>query len=515
MPFGPYTDWADCISKNGDKSSPEGFCAWLENKITGKWPGQLAKDKYPEAFMTAYDAALVDGKTEPEAFKLAEEAAKKAGYDLTRFGWVKAFQAPTMKKVSGVRIFAAGTWTDSSGTERTWSEEDLNKMAAAFQAGVPEIVPLKCGHTSDEFNQKIAEALGVPVDVVTGDKGQGQISIGKMTSLERKGDLLVATFDNIPEPIANLIEGGQYSTVSVEIEDQVGDFGPVITGVALLGAEEPAVDKATLERALVFGGARKGARVLSFEKGDELPDAATLQSEFNDIRKAFAEVVKGKKGAPVFRAMFGGMAELFDKMVGGRHTADAGTGNEAPEDRANAKGKNTKEGEQNQMDMLKQMAAMLGLKPEATAEEVMSAMKAVLDKVNAVPPVMAEELKKATDRIGVLEAQVTGQTSLAAWKEKTASFTSIPGTALEHATKLAEIEAKAGKPVAEAQFAALAEANRLSAEASKVIGTSRNGEPTDFDKEVTAYMKAHADVAKGTAIKAVAKARPDLWAARA
>jgi hypothetical protein len=512
MPFGPYGSFEDCVSKNGDKSSPEGFCAWLEHKITGKWPGQMSADKYPEVFMTAYDAALVGGKTEPEAYKLAEEAAKKAGYSLTRFGWVKAFQAPTMKKVSGVRIFAAGTWTDSSGTERTWTEDDLNKMSAAFQAGVPDIVPLKCGHTSDEFNQKIAEALKVPVDVVTGDKGQGQISIGKMTSLERKGDLLVATFDNIPEPIANLIEGGQYSTVSVEIEDQVGDFGPVITGVALLGAEEPAVDKATLERALVFGGARKGARVMSFAVGEDIP-IASFRAEIEKIRKQVGEAMKGKNASD--QGLFGKVAELFDRMVGGRHTADAGTGNDDPEKR-NAENKNDKKGGNYQMDMLKKMAEMLGLKPEATEEEVLAAMKAMMDKAAAgnVPPEMAKELKKATDEIADLKKRLDGSASLSAWKEKTAKFTAIPGTALEHATALADIESKAGKPAADAQFKALEEANRLAEAALKVVGTSRTGEPTDFDKEVEKYQKANPTVARGTAIKTVAKERPDLWVSR-
>lgn len=40
MPFGPYTDFQDCVLKNKDKSSPEGYCASLHKKITGEWPGQ-------------------------------------------------------------------------------------------------------------------------------------------------------------------------------------------------------------------------------------------------------------------------------------------------------------------------------------------------------------------------------------------------------------------------------------------------------------------------------------------
>ena len=68
-PVGPYANFDECVAKNQDKSSPEGFCAWLEHKITGQWPGGMAVDKYPEPFMVAYDAALVASKPEAKAFK--------------------------------------------------------------------------------------------------------------------------------------------------------------------------------------------------------------------------------------------------------------------------------------------------------------------------------------------------------------------------------------------------------------------------------------------------------------
>ena len=40
MPFGPYKDFDDCVSKNKDKKSPEGFCAYLHKQITGDWPSE-------------------------------------------------------------------------------------------------------------------------------------------------------------------------------------------------------------------------------------------------------------------------------------------------------------------------------------------------------------------------------------------------------------------------------------------------------------------------------------------
>ena len=188
-PFGPYATFDECVIKNADKSTPEAFCAWLHHKILGTWPSGMTADKFPSSFLAAYDMAMVAGKSEAEAFKEATAAAQAEGYEMTRFGFIKQFQAPNMKKITGVKVFAVGTWTDSAGVTRDWSNEDLDKMVDAFTAGVPAIVPLKCGHTSDAFNQQIADALGVPVETITGDNGQGQIGLGKMTSLNAKATL--------------------------------------------------------------------------------------------------------------------------------------------------------------------------------------------------------------------------------------------------------------------------------------------------------------------------------------
>jgi hypothetical protein len=313
-PFGPYATFDECVAKNSDKVSPEGFCAFLHHKITGTWPGQM-KETRPEVFVNRYHDEMSNGKSEHEAYKLATEAASAEGWELTRLGWIKQFQAPKMKTITGVKIFATGKWTDASGDTKYWDDKDLSNMIEAFTAGVPAVVPVKCGHTTDHFNEEVAKSLEVPVDVITGEHGQGQIKLGSVGTMKKSGDLIIASFDKVPEQIANLIEGGLYSTVSVEIEDAVGDFGPVITGVALLGAEEPAVDKATLDRALVFGGKRNGARVLSFKVGDDIP-INVLRAELKRVQAKMADYIKGMRGAPLFRAMFGELNNIFERMTG-------------------------------------------------------------------------------------------------------------------------------------------------------------------------------------------------------
>ena len=39
MPIGEYKDFKSCVEANQDKDSPEGYCASIEKKITGEWPG--------------------------------------------------------------------------------------------------------------------------------------------------------------------------------------------------------------------------------------------------------------------------------------------------------------------------------------------------------------------------------------------------------------------------------------------------------------------------------------------
>ena len=158
------------------------------------------------------------------------------------------------------------------------------------------------------------------------------------------------------------------------------------------------------------------------------------------------------------------------------------------------------------------VAAALGLGEDATAEDIIAAIKALLETAKAAAPEgeMAKEFAKANTRIDVLE----GEKSVRDWEDKTREFKAIPGTAHENAVKLADIETKAGKEAAETQYAALKEANRLAEEALKITGTTRTAGPTDFDNEVAKHTKDNPKDSKSEAIKAVSHARPDLYFAR-
>jgi hypothetical protein len=526
-PIGPYTDFDDCVAKNQDKTLPEGFCAFLEHKISGEWPG-VKKSKLPDDLFKIYEEALVANKTEKEAWEAVGKAASAAGYDMARFGWVKQFKSPALKTIAGVKVFAAGTWTDSSGATREWGEKDLDAMVDAFKAEVPKVVPLKCGHTTDAFNKAIADALGVPLEIITGDNGQGQIGIGRMTSLERKGNLLIAAFENCPDAIAALIEGGQYSTVSVEIEDKVGDFGPVITGVALLGAEEPAVDKASLEGAKVFGGKREGARVLSFQASkDSLAGIPVdvLDQEFKTIKGDLDQAIGKTRGASFFRKLFEPISQWFEESVKGRRklpdSMDNAAAGKVPPDN---QGPNDKKGED--MD-IKKLCAALGLPETSKEEDVLSAIDALIKK--AAPPEgmpEAEFAKAKPTFAAVLRENAELKTAKVkaehdkrfdGYLKEAKEFKAVSGTPEAIATDLTELEEKAGKDTADKALAAFRKAEELAKAAGVTgpVGTSKDGKKkNDFESAVTKYQKDNPTASRVDAIKAVSSANPDLWSKR-
>ena len=529
MPFGPYANHADCVTQNGDKASPHAFCAWLEHSITGKWPAEL-QDMPTDAwaiFREPYGTSLDQSGEKPvieaekEANGVALAALKDAGWLFARIGWVKQYAAPKMSTVANVRVFSTGTWTDSAGVERDWTDADLDELVRAFNAGYPGTVPLKAGHTPDTFNSKIAEKLGVPVELITGDiGGKGQVALGRMATLEKRGNLLFATFERVPEPIAALIEAGLFSTVSVEVENSdSGDFRSALTAVAMLGAEEPAVDEATLDRALVFGGKREGAVVLTFQSTEVPMDV--LEAEYKTLKDRMSETIKGMRGAPTFRAMLANLGTLFEQLKRGRHQSPENKG--GPITMESIKGMSMKDlAEKFQMspEELLALATSLGLGEGATIEDILAAIEALKAKAGAAPPGEAppgeasafqkvnSELQKATSRIDILEHEKC----ITEWAKRTALLQSISGTPEELATELAEIEEKQSKEKAEAHFTRLKTVNQSAFEANKVRGVSLPGEKrADFEKEVTEYQKANAKATRSDALKAVMTANPTLY----
>ena len=557
--FGPYADHADCVARHGDKVNPHAFCAWLEHQLTGKWPSQSqAEIAMPEAawetFRETYAAHLNTSKesqvvAEKKAQELALAKLAEAGWLESRIGWVKEYAAPKMRTLLNVRIFAVGTWTDSAGEERKWTEEDILKLVGAFNAGVPGKVPAKLGHTPDNFNLKVAEKMGVPVEALTGLAGQGAPALGRMATLELRGPLLVASFERVPEPMADMVESGLLEGVSVEIEGPIGEFSDVITAVAFLGVEEPAVDLATLDRALVFGGKRENARVF-YTKGTATDD---LDKEFALLTEGAEKTIKGMRGAPIFRELLAQLRTKFKELKekrGNHSLPPDGQKKEGTQmgielltriklSKAEVMAMSIKDFVERFKDddhpptvsevvkafqedaTLVAIVTALGLPEGATIEDVLTAietLKGAGGGGGAVPPGMQAEFAKsktelaqANVRIAVLEKTNTMHDYL----EQTLLFSAIPGkSAQEIAEEIVGIHYSQNKAAAEKMLATYTELDKMGQAALLATGSSLPGAKRgDFEEEVTKYQKDHPDADRVVAVKACMKSHPALYQA--
>lgn len=136
-----------------------------------------------------------------------------------------------MSEINGVEIFSTGTHHGSE--TMTVNESDLDKIVSSFaevkdRNGHKPV--LKLGH--DDVQRFIGQGKGGP-------------NLGYVNRVWRDGKKLFADFVNVPESIKSLIGSGRYNNVSIEMfPSYVLDgkrFENVLTGVALLGAELPAV----------------------------------------------------------------------------------------------------------------------------------------------------------------------------------------------------------------------------------------------------------------------------------
>lgn len=131
-----------------------------------------------------------------------------------------------------MEVFATG---NHGGME--WSFEDLDEIAANFTKLGQFVKPaIKLGHDSKQI---LAQKDGQP-------------SLGWIASLERVGNKLVATATDVPTALKDLIKKRRYARVSSELYPKfeatnaeknlkTGVTGKVLSAVALLGADVPAV----------------------------------------------------------------------------------------------------------------------------------------------------------------------------------------------------------------------------------------------------------------------------------
>lgn len=137
------------------------------------------------------------------------------------------------KTFLGVELAKTGRFEAVTGPAH-FTRQDFDDAARAYSELRGKIdVPLKLGH--DE-----GQAL------LDGIQEDGAPAAGWIANVHRKGNKLIADFVGVPEAIAKMIEAGSFAKRSLEAIRNYTVAGKkypfVLTAVALLGADIPAVD---------------------------------------------------------------------------------------------------------------------------------------------------------------------------------------------------------------------------------------------------------------------------------
>ena len=408
------------------------------------------------------------------------------------------------RKLLGVEIFSAGNHIDSEGHELTVTIEDLEAVIKAFNAGVPELVPVKFGHTSPGFNADVvAKRLNVPVGLVTGegDFDEGALLPGRVTRLERQQNKLMADFD-VLAPVAEMVREKLFLNNSVEVMRDYDGHGMVLSGVALLGAERPAVkDLAPLQAATILSE----AKVYAFAMGQP------SSYEDSDDDMGYEEIF----------SLALGVAKKALSMAKARFTKRT----------EQAEHPNDHEGQEGNME--EEIRELLGLGPE---DDLIAAIKALVARVQEAEGEVAEmkkkgeeggheghfseakfaeEIKKRDDRIDALNRSLR----LKEFAEATVSLSAVEGTPSELAEKLVVTEEKMGEEAAKERLAEWQKAQKAAEEAGVVKAIGRTGDRTapdaseQMESEVDEWLKKNEGKTRAEGYKFVMANNPTLYRA--
>lgn len=154
--------------------------------------------------------------------------------------------------IKNVEIFSVGTWRGSKTVEAT---------------------PALLDQIVSNFNT-VNKTPGYGVSIKLGHNSRiGEPAYGWMTDLQRVDNTLVADFADVPPEIVDAVSKRRYNSVSVELWPLVNFDGKqvenVLGGVALLGAEWPAVKGLKPLSASLFAADWSDEKVVLSEKEQE------------------------------------------------------------------------------------------------------------------------------------------------------------------------------------------------------------------------------------------------------
>lgn len=185
----------------------------------------------------------------------------------------KKIQAPQLKSIQGVEIFATGKHHGD-----VYTESDLDEMVRAFNETSGLFQPyLKIGHGD---NQKLIENSELP-------------AAGYVSNLKRFGQKLVADFVDIPEKVYFLMKHKAYKKRSSEIYWDISmagkKFSRMLRAVALLGADVPEVS--SLDDIISFYGL-SSENVREYGQGNDNFKICNFDQNTNEVNKMTKELEK-------------------------------------------------------------------------------------------------------------------------------------------------------------------------------------------------------------------------------
>ena len=164
-----------------------------------------------------------------------------------------------MDETKWIDIGKTGTWIAKNGEEVTFTEDDLDAIAAAYNPEERE-APLVLGHPEDD-----------------------DPAYGWTTRLRRVGEILQAKFKQVPEALKEAVIKGHYKKISMALFPDK----KTLRHIGLLGAAQPAIP---------------GLKPVSFTDGDyevyEFSAKNTKEEDIMDERiKALEERLADQKAA--------------------------------------------------------------------------------------------------------------------------------------------------------------------------------------------------------------------------
>jgi len=421
------------------------------------------------------------------------------------------------KAILGLEIFSIGTHTDSGGNINTFTRDDVDYMVNKFANGYPEFVPIKLGHTSDEFNRQVAAELELPPATLNGENGEGLdgvAALGQVVNLYTEGDKLVADL-KVPDEMVKLFDEDYFRDVSCELSVDNQDRW-ILDGLAMLGAERPAVEDLAGIAAAAVHKKRAASVVRSFSQA--LPKKVNMSEQDQSKIDKILGLVSGDRIS---------FSDLESAGLKFGDEADKGAVKDAVREL------------QERSSMLDEVVGLLQQAIELTSTAAEEGDEIVEDDVASEPAVAAKALvgrlttvmssdknfkqgaafkaavasavKESTKELVAQVATLTGDTTVAKYRVETEKLVGMEGTPQELAEQLADLESKAGKETATAMLSSWKQVSTFAVESGqfKAVGEGEgqgegvNSEPSDLEKEASEFKAANPSFSESQALSAV------------